>query len=171
MNIEWKTLDIIPNYLISNKGVVINKKTGKVLKHQLKKGYHRLELVTLNGRKHFLVHRLVAQAFIPNPENKPQVNHINGNKNDNSVENLEWCTNYENAHHAIKNGLWINVFKASQETNEKRKIKCKAINKTTGKEIYFESISEAEKYFNNRHICDVLKGKRHSVKGHIMQYV
>ena len=113
MNIEWKTLDIIPNYLISNKGVVINKKTGKVLKHQLKKGYHRLELVTLNGRKHFLVHRLVAQAFIPNPENKPQVNHINGNKNDNSVENLEWCTNYENAHHAIKNGLWINVFKAS----------------------------------------------------------
>lgn len=167
----WKTLDYIPNYLISNIGNVMNIKTRKILKHQIKKGYHRLELTSIDGRRSLYVHRLVAEAFILNPENKPQVNHINGNKDDNSIENLEWCTNYENAHHAITNGLWENVFKASANTNEARKIKCKAVNKTTGKEIYFESISEAEKYFNNRHICDVLKGKRHTIHGYIMQYV
>ena len=168
---EWKQIPLLPDYLISNKGIIINIKTKRIIKHQIKKGYHRVDLKTIDGRKNLFVHRLVAMAYIPNPENKPQINHINGNKADNTVNNLEWCTNYENAQHAIKNGLWKNVFKASEKTNNARKIKCKAINKITGKEIYFESIAEAERYFNNRHICDVLKGKRHSVQGHIMEYV
>ena len=136
-----------------------------------KDGYKHV-ILSKNGKpKTGWVHRLVAEAFLSNPDKLPVVNHKDENPSNNCVENLEWCTNYENAHHAIENGLWENVFKASTKTNEARKIKCKAVSKTTGNEIYFQSISEAERYFNNRHICDVLKGKRHSVQGYTMQYV
>ena len=75
---------------------------GKLMKFWVtRKGYHR---VALDGKKH-LVHRLVANAFIPKVEGKPQVNHINGVKGDNRVENLEWCTNSENQIHAWEIGL------------------------------------------------------------------
>ena len=69
------------------------------------KGYLSILLCNNNGKKKYNVHRLVAEAFIPNPDNLPQVNHIDGNKENNQVNNLEWCTNGYNEAHAYKLGL------------------------------------------------------------------
>lgn len=115
----WKEVEEFNGaYLISNKGRLKSVKRGikwnGTIRHQEdkimsqvinKSGYIEYQ-ITYNG-KHYSrkAHRLVAEAFIPNPAKKPQVNHINGVKTDNFVENLEWCTNRENVVHAYKNGL------------------------------------------------------------------
>lgn len=103
MTEEWKIIEDNSNYAISNLGNVKNINTGRNLRPaNTGSGYLQVQLYqgTHNTRKHFSVHRLVANAFIPNPDNKPQVNHINGNRNDNRVENLEWVTRKENMVHA-----------------------------------------------------------------------
>ena len=135
------------------------------------KGYLRLR-ITINGeKKSYKVHRLVATAFVDNPGNKPQVNHINGNKNDNRASNLEWVTNKENAQHAIKNGLWDAVLQASRLEDESRKMPILATNISTGETMEFESIADAERYVGSRHITDVLKGKRNKAKGYTFAYI
>lgn len=82
------------------------KSHGKLIKGETcKNGYRRVH-VSHKGKHHkFLVHRLVARAFIPNPDNKPCVNHVDGNKANNHVSNLEWCTYGENLKHAYDTGL------------------------------------------------------------------
>ena len=92
-------------YQVSNYGKVSNKNTGKILKPYLTRGYLRVSLYNDSGRKCKLVHRLVAEAFLPNPDNKSDVNHINGCKTDASVCNLEWVSASENMFHAHCNGL------------------------------------------------------------------
>lgn len=92
----------INDYEITKNGEIINKKTGRIRKPQHNhKGYQMLRI----GGVNYTIHRLVAQKYVPNPENKPQVNHKDGDKDNNCYTNLEWVTNQENRNHAIKNGF------------------------------------------------------------------
>jgi len=101
---EWRDIQEFPNYSVSNAGNVKNNKTNKLLKLNVKGGYHHVSLTSENGKKLFKVHRLVASAFIPNPENKSDVNHEDKNKLNNNVSNLTWMTRKENNQHK---SIWL----------------------------------------------------------------
>lgn len=96
---DWKTIAEFPNYDVSSLGNIRNNKTGKPLKICVKAGYYHVGLVNDKNKKTPKVHRLVALAFIENPENKLEVNHKDKNKLNNSLSNLEWMTRRENNIH------------------------------------------------------------------------
>lgn len=120
---EWKSITDFPNYEISSLGNVKNIITGKVLKNSLKCGYYYISLTNKNCKKTLLVHRLVALAFIENPENKTDVNHKDKNKLNISVSNLEWMSRRENNIHRCQ-GVKITcnknkeVLRIDKNTNE-----------------------------------------------------
>jgi len=97
-----------PNYLIYPDGRVQNKKTKRYRKPNINTRYLFVNLCKNGKKKNFYIHRLIAIHYIPNPENKLYVNHIDGNKLNNSIGNLEWCTNIENC----------NAFKSKQSNNK-----------------------------------------------------
>ena len=164
---EWKGINATNGMIeVSNLGRVRSLLRGKpyILKTQAdKKGYHRLRVTICRTRYSFKLHREVAKAFIPNPCNLPQVNHKDGNKDNNSVSNLEWCTNKENANHAVRMGLWDNNFAKAKEVNDQ---KSKPIMAYKDDEIlYFDSIHQAERILGTKHITAVLNGKRNHALG------
>lgn len=101
----YQTIKGYENYQISDNGIVINKKGKKRKTYITSYGYEHIQLHKNGKRKTFRIHRLVAEHFIPNYDNKTEVNHIDGNKLNNNVKNLEWCTRSENQLHAYKIGL------------------------------------------------------------------
>lgn len=119
-NVLWKPVKGFPDYRVSNTGLVkklahtrrdtmgrVQNKAEKVLSYNRcrNKKYNHVHLYNKGKGKSFSVHRLVALAFIPNIEGKPQVNHIDGNQKNNNVDNLEWVTRSENIRHAFDNKL------------------------------------------------------------------
>lgn len=145
-------------YSVSNLGNVKRIKSKKNLVIKYKKNGYAFVCFSKKGKiKYYHVHRLVAQAFIDNPENKPQVNHINGIKSDNNVRNLEWVTSSENAIHSYKHLNRTRIVGLAGKNNPKSK-PIVMIDLITGNEIerFYSSMCVQRKYgFNGAKICRV----------------
>ena len=171
----WKTINGYPNYMISSMGNVKNIKTGKLLKTRIgNNGYYTITLSKKGEIKKKDIHRLIAIAFIPNPENKPEIDHINTDKIDNRIENLRWVTHKENINNPIsiskmkKNQHLKNTFGAEHPLS-KPILQFSMDGKLVRK---WESAVDIKKEldFNNCHISSCCKGKRKTANGYIWRY-
>lgn len=174
------------DYLIDKKGNIFSVRKNKYLKWSINRdGYAKVTLHKNKYKKMFSVHRLVAQTFIPNVNNLPQINHKDGNKLNNNVNNLEWCTAKHNMNEAVRIGLFENARKINRENAIKNNL-CKnyiLANKKTKKKVNkydkeknfletYESITEASKQNNIpiSSISFVCKNKRKTAGGFIWHY-
>ena len=156
----WKTVPNMDGIKISNKGNIVDSNGIPLRVHVEAEGYKRIHK---NGKWHRL-HVLVAEAFIRNPQNKPEVNHKNGKKGDNRACNLEWCTRRENALLAQSNG---------QLRYGTTNTEILAINQKTGLITHYISQGEAARQLkmHNSEINKVLHKKRKTAHGYKFFYV
>lgn len=181
---EWRDVCGYENiYKVSNDGEIWSILSGRKLKPYLSpQGYEIVSLWKDSKPTKMTVHRIVATVFLDNPDGKPEVNHIDGNKTNNKVENLEWVTKSENMKHAFNNGL-CNMSSAlaavRNMSKEKRHEKAVKAGKKTAKKIIrddgvvYKSIHEAAEKngCGAGSICGVLSGRRNTVKGHVFSYL
>jgi hypothetical protein len=162
-------------YLIKSSGRVINIKTKKTLSGSVTKaGYLRYQFSYKGDRIRITAQRLIANCFIPNPENKPQVNHKDGNKLNNSVSNLEWNTASENALHAYKY-LGKKPNKTGKgKFNERHSRSKRILQISLNGEIVSEWVCANEVRrklgFNRGNICSCARGELKSANGYKWQY-
>lgn len=192
-NESWKQVEgFNGRYEVSNTGKIrsINyRRSGSTKELKILVDRYGYPCVSLpmpnNKRKHFTIHRLVASAFIPNPEGKPEVNHKDGDKFNNHVSNLEWVTMQENQRHAWENGLKekSRIMSAKRGKSEKTISRLSQYNDqrkkpiishciATGEEKTFSTQREAARAINGDqgNIQKVLKGKAKQHKGYAFRY-
>lgn len=170
----FSVIDGYDGYMVSNFGRVISLKVGRELSWQVTpNGYAVVGLYKNNHRSRALVHRLVAKAFIDNPENLPEVNHKDGNKLNNIVSNLEWVSREQNIQHAVKQGLFDTEARRnhlSDITFLAASTHRKPVIRDDGK--FFESVKDAADSVGGGHqnVSAVCKGRAKSCMGHSFRY-
>lgn len=163
---NWKIIKEATNYEVSSQGEVRNRITKNILKGRLTKGGYLQVSLKIDDTGKFTnkyIHRLVAQSFINNPEEKKEVNHIDGDKTNNNVKNLEWVTPSENQKHKHSIGI--------KKTSNRH---IGMFNKEDVLIKDFNSILEAVSYFNKTsrvNIDNALQGKQHTAYGYIWKYL
>ena len=139
------------NIGVTEQGDIINLKTNKPYSKWVDNvGYYQV-VFRVNGKKKYIrIHRLVAEMFIENPNGYNQINHIDGNKLNNNVDNLEWTTNSKNTQHGYDNNMYENKYRCE----------IKATNKITKETLFFKSIRECSEILNlnRKTITSILKG-------------
>ena len=172
------TIEGYENYSISIHGVVTNIKRNRQLNPWLgKNGYLMVDLTNSIGIKKLLLHRIIATAYVVNDFNKPQVNHIDGVKTNNSISNLEWVTPKENIMHAHKTGLTV-VKKGIYSPNfgKLNEGSSRAVIATSknGEEFEFPSVSEAVRQgigYSSTAVNNCLRGLAFSSGGYKWKYL
>lgn len=169
---KWLKTASNPNYVVSNSGRVRREGSEKDCSVRDRKGYLAVDLYQDGERCTKRVHRLVAEAFVPNPYNKSEVNHIDGNKHNNCASNLEWVTSSENCRHAWDNGLIKPSYSMLGKKNPNGGRKGKPIRIVETNQI-FNTLKECEEAINgnNRHINDCLRGRQQTHRGYHFEYV
>jgi hypothetical protein len=139
----------------------------KLKPYKNNKGYCRISIKTESGYKNIFVHRLVGKAFIPNPENYPCLNHKNSVRDDNRVDNLEWCTQSQNMKHSYDEGGRKPPLTALAKSWEKKRRKVIQMDKNGNKKKEWGSIIDASNHYKTNHstIVDCCMGRQKTARG------
>ena len=180
---SWKDIEGYEGYQVSNKGRVkstIIRKEGKLLKIGINKYGYSIVVLSTNGKqKTHYVHRLVAENFIPNPDKKICIDHINTDRTDNRAENLRWCTQKENINNPLTKEIWRETHKGREllSTRGGKHYKAKKVQQFTKDGLFIKEWStpiEAARelgYGSSVNIIDCCIGKSKTAYGFIWKYV